>query len=84
MGSCTADEGFVPTMEDLHPLVHTGGYPPLCSIDTRLDYRLHLRMFACPAWYFQKNSPHPSLPVGDFLMEYLLGHTVWLLLRIHI
>ena len=37
MGSCTADEGFVPAMEDLHPLLHTGGYPPLCSIDTRLS-----------------------------------------------
>ena len=37
MGSCTADEGPEPAMEDLHPLLHTGGKPPLCSIDTRLS-----------------------------------------------
>ena len=26
MGSCTADEGFAPAMEDLHPLLHNGRF----------------------------------------------------------
>ena len=52
MGSCTADEGSAPAMEDLHPLLHTGGKPPLCSIDTQLGQRLH--WFCPPHWYFHR------------------------------
>ena len=56
-----------PAMEDLHPLLHTGGYPPLCSIDTRLGHRLHLVFMPAPPGISIAFSPHPVSGWGFFV-----------------
>ena len=62
-----ADEGFMPAMEDLHPLLHTGGKPPLCSIDTQLGQRLHLVLMPAPPGISIDFAPHPVSGWGFFV-----------------